>query len=98
MRYALKEVEESDVKLAEIYAVIDSMATSWPSTVVPRRSIPKFTGYLYSIKFMANRDSQKTGPEGAFTIGGQKCYPILSLTSWLKSLASVSWSKRKSIA
>jgi len=79
----------------EYFKVIDRMALRWKSNVVARRAIPIFTGGLYSVKFMANEDCKKRGPEGGFTIGGQKVYPIESVISWLKSRAANSWAERK---
>jgi hypothetical protein len=87
--------KENNTPQADIESAIDSLAAKWPSSVVARRSIPQFTGGLYSAKFLANEDCKKSGPVGGFTVGGQKCYPVQSVIDWLKSRASGSWAERK---
>jgi len=79
----------------EFFKVIDEMANCWKSNIVARRAIPAFTGGLYSVKFMANEDCKKQGPEGGFTVGGQKVYPVDSVIAWLKSRSAASWAERK---
>ncbi len=79
----------------EFFKSIEAMAGKWPSNLVARRSIKEFTGGLYSTKFLANEDCQHRGPEGGFTVGGQKVYPVDSVVAWLKNKAAVSWAERK---
>lgn len=64
-------------------AVIRQAAERWPSSFIPRREVPRFTGGLFSVGTMANLDSAGEGPEGAFTIGRQKVYPVVSFCDWL---------------
>jgi hypothetical protein len=80
---------------ADIESALDKLADKWPSNLVSRRSIPQFSGGLYSAKFLANEDCKGTGPVGGFTIGGQKCYSVESVIAWLKTRASGSWADRK---
>ena len=74
---------------------IDEMAEKWPSSLCARRSMEKFSGGLYSTRFMANEDYAHRGPEGKVTIGGQVCYPVKNLIKWLKNRTSRSWAERK---
>ena len=98
MRYALKEnVAETEAAVSEIEAVIDAMVANWPE-IIPRRAVPKLTAGLYSVKSMANMDCLGIGPEGAFSISGQRVYPKAFFATWMKRKAAVSWAKRKSIA
>ena len=55
----------------------------WPSSFVPRSQVPKFTGGLIAAGTLANRDSEGSGPPGAFKVGRQVCYPVESLCDWL---------------
>ena len=55
----------------------------WPSSFVPRSQVPKFTGGLIAVGTIANKDSEGTGPNGAFRVGRQVCYPVDSLCDWL---------------
>ena len=63
--------------------VIRKAGERWPSTFVPRTQVPKFTGGLIAIGTLANHDSAGTGPEGAFKIGRQQCYPVTAFCDWL---------------
>jgi hypothetical protein len=64
-------------------AVIRSAAERWPSSIVSRAAIKEFSGGLYSPGYLANCDSQGTGPEGSFHVGRQKVYPVTKLVDWL---------------
>ncbi len=64
-------------------AVIRQAAEKWPSSFVARSKIKEFTGGLYSPGYLANKDSEGTGPKGSFRVGRQNCYPVQSLCDWL---------------
>jgi len=64
--------------------IFDSMAERWPSAVVARTEIEKFSGGLMSGKYMANLDSQKAGP-ARVTVGRKVAYPVRELVAWLRS-------------
>ena len=64
------------------------LAKNWPSSIVARREIRKFTGGTISPGTMANLDSRGKGPEGRFRVGRNTAYPIESLIKWLESRAS----------
>lgn len=66
-------------------SLIDEMAAKWPSSVVARTEIQKFTGGVYSPKTIANLDSLGRGIEDRFYIGKSIVYPVPSLVAWLKA-------------
>ena len=68
--------------------VFDRMLERWPSEVVARTSIEKFTGDMISSKYMANLDSQGQGPEGKVTVGRKVGYPVVELVEWLRNRAN----------
>jgi len=61
-----------------------AMAAKWPSSVVARAEVKKFTGGGISPKTIANADSKGNGPEGRFLIGRRTCYPVTKLVDWLR--------------
>ncbi len=65
-----------------------AMAARWPSAIVSRGEIGRFTGGAVSSKSLANEDCNETGPQGRFCIGRRVCYPVDSLIQWLKSRAT----------
>lgn len=60
------------------------MADRWPSTVVARREVPRFTGGSMSAGHLANEDSRGTGPRNRFRIGKVVAYPVVDLVEWLE--------------
>jgi hypothetical protein len=68
---------------------LKSLADKWPSTLVARTEIKRFTGGILNEKTMANLDSLQLGPEGRIRIGRKICYPIESLIAWLEDRASL---------
>jgi len=57
---------------------------AWPSGIVARQEIKRFTGGVLSEKYLANLDCQGIGPENRFKIGGKIAYPVDSLITWLE--------------
>lgn len=62
--------------------IFDQMKEKWPSGIVSRSEIGKFTGGILSPGTMANVDSMGLGPE-RMTIGRKVAYPVDSLVQWL---------------
>jgi hypothetical protein len=81
----------------EFIKSIESMAAQWPSSIVARKSIAKFSGGTLSPKTMANEDCNGTGPVGSFLLANQVVYPVESLIAWLKLKSAKSWADRKSV-
>jgi len=72
----------------DVINTIRELGSRWPSSVVARTEIRTFTGGLIKEKYMANMDSQGTGPPGRFKIGRKVGYPVDSLITWLESRMS----------
>lgn len=65
-------------------ALIDEMATKWPSTFVARSALAQFSGGAICGKTIANLESLGDGPANKFFIGGKACYPVASVIAFLK--------------
>ena len=63
---------------------LDSLVDSWPSPIVARSEIKKFSGGLLHPRTMANLDSLGKGP-GKILVGNRACYSTLKLVEWMKS-------------
>lgn len=63
--------------------LIRTAGKRWPSTVVARNQIEKFTGGIYTARTMINKDYKGEGPRGSFHLGRQVVYPVDSLCDWL---------------
>ena len=70
-------------------ATIEQAAIKWPAPFVARSKVKEFTGGVYSAGYLANLDSLNHGPEGAFKIGRQTCYPVESVIDWMISRLQV---------
>ncbi|TAL18536.1 hypothetical protein EPN96_01875 [bacterium] len=57
----------------------------WPSSIVSRTEIPKFTGGAVAVGTIANADSQGTGPANRFKIGAKTVYTVDAVIAWLES-------------
>lgn len=67
---------------------LSSMAAAWPSPLIARGEIERFTGGLISSKYLANLDSQQgKGPAGRIRIGRKVCYRVDALIEWLQNRA-----------
>ena len=64
------------------------LAENWPSGIVARDEVHRFTGGLISPKTQANLDSIGDGPEDAIRIGRKVVYPVKSYIKWLESRAT----------
>jgi hypothetical protein len=67
--------------------LFQKLAENWPSGIVARTEFEKFSGGIYSRKYLANCDSKGIGPEGRFRVGRKICYPVQQLVEWLESRA-----------
>jgi predicted DNA-binding transcriptional regulator AlpA len=65
------------------------LAASWPSPLVSRDNVEKFTGGIITQKTIANHDSKGTGPQGRVKIGRKVAYPVNAFIEWLESRAEV---------
>ena len=69
--------------------LLESLANKWPSTIVCRTEIKKFSGGLMSEKYLANLDSQGKGPKGRFRSGRKICYPVNDVLTWLETRSKI---------
>jgi hypothetical protein len=63
------------------------LAIKWPSTVVARDEIDRFSGGLVTPRYVANLDSRGLGPAGRFMVGGKVAYSVNSVIDWLMARA-----------
>lgn len=70
------------------------MANKWPSTIVSRDQVPKFTGGLLSARYMANLDSKGLGPARIIKVGRKAGYTVDDLVCWLEDRAQEEIAKR----
>lgn len=68
---------------------LKQLKEKWPSSIVSRTEIRKFTGGLINEKTLANLDSQGTGPEGRFKIGRKVGYDVSAVIRWLEERLTV---------
>jgi hypothetical protein len=71
----------------DISPTIKALVDRWPSAIVARAEVRKFSGGTLSGKYVANLDSAGEGPPGAFRIGGKVVYPVDKLAEWIESRA-----------
>lgn len=68
--------------------IFQKMAEKWPSEIVARTSIKKFTGGGLSGKTLANFDAQGKGPGCTIIVGRTTCYEKDALVRWLRERAA----------
>jgi len=59
------------------------MAERWPSTIVSRDQVDKFTGGIIKPSYLANLDSKGEGPARIVRCGRKVGYPVEDLVAWL---------------
>ncbi len=64
--------------------IFGDLAARWPSPIIARAEVERFTGGGISAKTLANADSKGTGPEGRFFVGRRVCYTVIALIEWLR--------------
>ncbi|MCF8082886.1 MAG: hypothetical protein K9M96_07310 [Deltaproteobacteria bacterium] len=65
--------------------VFERMKESWPSAVLARTEVSRFTGGLISEKYLANLDSLGIGCPGRIRVGRRVAYPVEQFCEWLRS-------------
>ena len=66
--------------------IFQEMAERWPSAVVARVEVERFTGGMMSAKYLANLDSLGEGPT-RIRCGRKVGYPTTDLVAWLRARA-----------
>ena len=91
-----KNTEKSERRNVMTKDVFDEMASKWPSAVVARTEIAKFSGGLISAKYLANLDSLRQGPE-RIQCGRKIAYPVTTLVAWMRKRRSLNSSPYRKI-
>ena len=81
--------------MTETDRVLEALGDRWPSEIVARKSIGKFTGGILSARTLANMDSRGDGIPERFLLANQVAYPVLAVIQWLKSRSAADWKSRK---
>ena len=60
------------------------LAKKWPSAIVARNEIKRFSGGLLTPRYLSNLDSRGEGPR-RFRVGRKVCYYVQDVVEWLES-------------
>ena len=77
------------MKNEKIRPDFSEMADAWGSPFVSRDKVEIFTGGLISRGYLANLDSNKTGPPEKIRVSRKICYPVKSFVKWLEDRSEV---------
>lgn len=80
---------KAKIKQEAAIAILRQLSQKWPSPVVARSEIFKFSGGLITPGTAANLDSEGTGIPGAFRISRKIAYPVDSVIDFLISRLEV---------
>jgi len=70
--------------------VFEQMAEAWPSEIVARGQVGKFSGGLVNPRALANLDSQGRGPARRIKLGERRvAYPVHDFVCWLRKRCSI---------
>lgn len=64
---------------------LSSLADRWPSALVARSEVGRFTGGIINARYIANLDSRGEGPPGRIRTGRKISYPVGDLIAWLEA-------------
>jgi hypothetical protein len=77
------------MKVSKVHPIdLQGLAHKWPSAIVSRDEIGRFSGGAVSARYLANLDSKKRGPKGRIRIGRKVAYPVAELVKWLEARAA----------
>ena len=79
-------------------SVFKEMADRWPSTILSRDQVSKFTGGLLSARYLANLDSKGLGPARIIKVGRKAGYIVTDFVEWLEDRATEEMAKRPKAA
>jgi hypothetical protein len=65
------------------------MATRWPSAIVARCEIDRFSGGAVTPRTLANLDAMGVGPENRIRVGRKICYAVGDLIKWMEARSEV---------
>jgi hypothetical protein len=66
---------------------LSGLVERWPSEIVAREAVGRFSGGVLSPKYMANIDSLGEGPDETIRIGRKVAYFAKSLAAWMEARA-----------
>jgi hypothetical protein len=69
--------------------IFTEMAARWPSNVIAREDVDRFSGGAVSPRYLANLDSRGAGPKERLRIGRKVCYPVMPFIQWLHERSKV---------
>ncbi len=69
--------------------IFQEMANRWPSSMVARTEVERFTGGIISEKYIANLDSAGKGPIGRIRVGRKIAYPVTEFIAWLEGRSTI---------
>ena len=72
-----------------------SMAERWPSSMVARTEIERFTGGIISERYISNLDSQGLGPKGRVRVGRKIVYTVEAVIEFLEARAETVGGKNR---
>ena len=72
---------EKDSKDSDVF---QKMVDEWPSAIIARTEVGKYSGGLLNPKTMANIDSLGQGPERV-TVGRKVAYVAKSMGTWMRN-------------
>lgn len=81
----MKKEQEKSLHVA---AVFKEMAERWPSSVVARTEIEKFSGGTLSSARLSNLDCLGEGPP-SIRVGRKIAYPVGTLVEWMAARSRV---------
>lgn len=71
-------------------SILWELKKTWPSAIVARKDVGKFSGGLLHPRYMSNLDSRKEGPAGKIKLGRRVAYSVDSLIEWMEARAKAS--------
>jgi hypothetical protein len=66
----------------------DDLKTKWPSAIVARTEVGRFSGGILSPGYLANLDSIGEGPP-RIRVGRKVGYPVSGLVEWMRRRTTV---------
>jgi len=70
--------------------VFQNLKDRWPSSIVARSEVARFSGGLLHPRTLANLDCLGQGPQGRLWIGRMVAYPVDNLLQWMNERARFS--------
>ena len=65
--------------------IFEEMVARWPSAIVSRKEVGKFSGGLLNPRTLANMDSRGEGCANKLTLGSRAVfYPVSDLVAWMR--------------